>query len=125
MLRHEFIENINSQVKFGQSKHESKMQAIREAHEMGERFTAIQGIYRYSTRDCYIDEVNGFARWVTSNFNCKTANSAKQYVRNYIKRDIERGLSPWTVNTRAFALAAHLNVQSVISVLTCPRENES
>ena len=34
-LRHELIENINSQVKFGQSKHEAKKQAIKETHEKG------------------------------------------------------------------------------------------
>jgi hypothetical protein len=105
-LRYELIENINSQVKFGQSKHEVKRQAIKAAREKGERFTAVQGIYSYSTRDSYIKETERFARWVTSNFNCKSTKSAKQYVHNYIKRDIERGLSPWTIHTRAFALAS-------------------
>lgn len=107
-LKHGLIENINWQVKFGQSKNDAKRKAIKETHEKGERFTAIQEIYGYSTRDCYIDEADRFACWVTAYFNCKTANSAKQYVRNYIKRDIERGLSPWTVHTRAFALAGAL-----------------
>ena len=105
-LRHELVENINSQVKFGQSKHEAKQKAIKEAHERGERFTAMSGIYSYTTQNCYIEEADRFARWVVSNFNCKTAKSAKQYVRNYIKKDIGRGLSPWTIHTRAFALAS-------------------
>ena len=34
-LRHELVENINSQIKFGQSKHQAKQKAIKEAHERG------------------------------------------------------------------------------------------
>lgn len=105
-LRRELVKNIQSQVKFGKSKHEAKKEAIREARENGERFTAVQGIYSYTTLDCYIKETERFARWATERFNCKNEKSAKQYVRNYLKENIERGLSPWTVHTRAFALAS-------------------
>ena len=42
-IRKELVDNIKQQVRFGESKHEAKKQAIREARENGERFTAIQG----------------------------------------------------------------------------------
>ena len=105
-LRRELVANIQSQVKFGESKHEAKRDALREARENSERFTALHGIYSYTTLDCYIKETEHFAHWATERFHCKSEKSAKQYVRNYLKDNIERGLSPWTLHTRAFALAS-------------------
>ena len=61
-IRKELVENITQQVRFGESKHEAKKQAIREARENGERFTAIQGIYSYTTLNCYIEETERFVR---------------------------------------------------------------
>ena len=104
-IRKELVDNIKQQVKFGESKHEAKKQATREARANGKRFTSVQGIYSYTTLDCYIKETERFLRWATKKFNCKSEKSAKQYVRNYLKDNIKRGLSPWTVHTRAFALA--------------------
>ena len=104
-IRKELVDNIKQQVRFGESKHEAKKQAIREARENGERFTAIQGIYSYTTLNCYIEETERFVRWAVTRFNCKDEKSAKQYVRNYLKDNIDRHLSAWTIHTRAFALA--------------------
>ena len=80
-IRKELVDNIKQQVRFGESKHEAKKQAIREARENGERFTAIQGIYSYTTLNCYIEETERFVRWAVTRFNCKDEKSAKQYVR--------------------------------------------
>ena len=57
-LRHELVGNINSQIKFGQSKNQAKQKAIKKAHQRGERFTAILGIYSYTTQQCYIEETD-------------------------------------------------------------------
>ena len=67
-IRKELVDNIKQQVRFGESKHEAKKQAIREARENGERFTSIQGIYSYMTLDCYIKETERFIRWATKRF---------------------------------------------------------
>lgn len=104
-LRNELIKNIDSQIKYGHSKHQDKIKARNEARKKGERVTMIHGIYSFTTRKTYVGEVERFAAWAVSRYKCKNAKSAKQYVRNYLKYCIEKELSPWTIQTRAYSLA--------------------
>lgn len=104
-IKKQLIKSIDSQTKFGQSKHEDKLKAREEARKKGESYKMIKGVYSFKTRDSYVEEAGRFVDWATGKYNCKSKRSSKQYVHNYLKWCKEKELSAWTIHLRAYALA--------------------
>lgn len=97
--------SINSQRRFGESKHEAKQLARQNARESGEHQT-VKGVFSYSTEHTYKKNGRAFINWVRNKHpETKTLEQAKKHVAEYLHDNISRGLSAHTVHTRAFALA--------------------
>ena len=92
------------QLRTGQSRHEAK---IREGiHDP-------EGIFSYNTFRSYEKHCRAFCKWVKSEHpECRTLKDALEYVPDYLKMRIDRGLSSYTVHLDASALAKLYHCQS-------------
>ena len=102
---YEADKNIASQRKFGQSKHDAKKIARRISHETGERQT-VKGVFSFETDRTYRKQGRTFINWIMIKHpEVRSLEQAKKYVSEYLTDNINRGLSPHTVHTRAYSLA--------------------
>ena len=78
----------------GESKHAAKADG-----------TLQDGIFSWGTYRTYQKHCCYFARWAKSEHGCKTIESAREYVPEWIQHRIDIGLSPYTVKMEVSALA--------------------
>lgn len=86
-------EELKSQCRFGESKHQAKATGDTD------------GIFSCSTLKTYIEQGCRFANWAKSVHNCRDLSQARQFVDEYLQKDVDRGLSPWTVKLERAALS--------------------
>lgn len=64
-----------------------------------------RSIYSYKTAKCYAEHGLGALGEIRAEFGVRTLEEAKEHVAWYLKKEIDRGLSPYTVNLKASALS--------------------
>lgn len=104
---YQVLTRIDELKRFGQSKHEAKMAEKARCERTGEKWNParVEGIYSFQTCDSYKAEGIKFAHWARDEKGCRTLEQARQYVPEYLQRNISEGKSAWTVRLRASALA--------------------
>jgi len=106
-----------------ESRHQAK-QAIREASEEKRWSISTEKIHSYTTRSVYQQQIMAFADWVkethhVNNRDIVTAH-ADEWVSQYLQALIEKGRSPYTLQTARSALRIILG-RNVASSLELPK----
>lgn len=108
-LKHQIVEKLNSLTRYGQSKHQEKKFQKAKAHAEGKHWNPSQtpGIFSGVTRHAYQRVAIQFARWEKEHHpeQRHLAQIPLAHVAEYIQERIDRGLSAWTINLDASALA--------------------
>lgn len=100
-LHQQVYSSLQEKNGFGRSKHDDKSLGITNDF-----------IYSYDTMKTYMKACNSFVGWVKSQqyikddlgHRARTLDECKAYVADWIKDQVERGLSPYTIKMRASAL---------------------
>lgn len=108
-------ENLNSKLAIGQSKHQDKINGVCSAEK----------IYSYGTYNAYLQQCIQFVRWCKSAHNCKTLKDCRNYADEYLKMNIERGLSPYTMKLQVSALCKLYACSSTDFIPTPPRKRKN
>lgn len=88
---HQINRELQSQLRIGEKKREAKA---------AEQTNHPQGIFSFRTLEVYTEQCCRFAKWGKEEHGCRTLEELRQFVPEYIRREIDRGLSAWTVRTR-------------------------
>jgi integrase len=85
--------------RFGQSKHQAKLEERERCKERGEKYNParVEGIYSYKTYQVYKEHCLRFATWAREAHGVKTLEKAREYVKEYLERHVGEGRSAWTV----------------------------
>lgn len=112
-ITHECIQAFKKQERFGQSKYEDKLKAKNEAKERGEDFKNVQGLYSFKSEQIYIKNAKHFINYCLEHHkrDIKHYSDCRQYAEEYLQHEIERGLSAWTIHTRASAICSSYNIR--------------
>lgn len=102
---------------YGASKHEDA-KAAKEAGLKPSEVT-FRRIYSCKTYENYFKEGCRYMKWARAEHGCVSVADAKQYAQEYIQHQIDRGMSPSTVKTRAAALGK-IYQDSVLAKMTTP-----
>ena len=101
-ITHQMIKELNKECKFGQSKHQAK----EEAKARGENPALVSGIYSQSTYNSYLKVNKQFiSDTIRSHREVKSILGCKKYVREFLEKKEEAGVSAWTLNQYGSALA--------------------
>ncbi len=95
---------LEEQARFGESKHQAKQRAKREAEQRGEKWnpSQVEGIYSFETMRTYMRQGAHFVKWVRERHpEVKWLEDARRYIPEYLSQY----QSAWTVRTKANALA--------------------
>ena len=95
-LVYQINRELQSQLRIGEEKREAKA---------AEHTNHPKGIFSYRTLEVYTEQCCRFARWAKKEHGCRTLDDLRQCVPEYLEREIDRGLSAWTVRTEAAAIS--------------------
>ena len=129
-LRTALRQQLRSMAAFGQSKHEHKIatqteraQLKQDMLKMGfmqevvdqavaETDTAKDKIFSFGTMEVYQKQIGYFADYVTEQTGTDRTSieDAKQYIQPFINAQDEKGLSPYTINTRLSAITKSMGL---------------
>jgi len=93
-LVHQVKEKLNSITRYGQSKHQDKLDHI-----------AGNYIYSYDTRKAYLRHGCDFVLWCRDVYGCRILEDCRQYAAAYIAMLQQKGQSPSTLKLKAAAIA--------------------
>lgn len=93
-------ERLSALTMYGESKHAAKAGGEYKKH-----------IYSYKTFDNYLDHCCRFAKYCRNNYKCKTVESCKPYINQYLE-SLKRDNSPWTIKAVASAIAKLYGISS-------------
>ena len=108
-------ENLKSKLAIGESKHQDKINGVSSAEK----------IYSYGTYNAYLQQSVQFVKWCKTKHKCKTLDECKQYADEYLKQNIERGLSPYTLKLQVSALCKLYSCSSTDFIPTPPRKRKN
>jgi len=86
---------LSKQLRIRESRHRAKQEEGRNT----------AGIFSWSTYNNYVKHCTAFAEWARKEYGCRTIEQARQYVPEYLRIRMEKGLSAWTVKLDASAIA--------------------
>ncbi len=110
---HEMFGEVNKERKYGESRHEAKLEEMKRAVESGTKYEQPRGIYSYETEVTYKRQCKTFLRYVTEHDEeVGHFEDAKKYVSEYLQYCRDKELSAATIKTYAHAIACayHCNV---------------
>lgn len=112
-LIHECICSLKKQERYGQSKFEDKKEAAKKAKEEGREFKNVQGIYSFNTMKTYEKNCKQFIKWCLQEHKSeiKHYSDCKKFTKEYLQNEIDRGLSAWTIHTKASAICSSYNIR--------------
>lgn len=125
-ITHEMIKAVDSKHRFGEDKHELKKEARRLSRETGERHT-VKGVFSYgenSTDATYKKQAKTFINWVIEKYpKVRCLADTRAYVEEFLKDNIERGLSASTIHTRVYALACVFDCEAEDFAVELPKRS--
>ncbi len=108
-------ENLKSKLAIGESKHKDKIEGIGSSEK----------IYSYGTYNSYLQQCIQFAKWCKATHNCKNLSDCRHYANEYLKLNIDRGLSPYTLKLQVSALCKLYSCSSTDFMSTPPRKRKN
>ena len=92
---------LKSKIAFGESRYTDK----KNDRKNGTKITS-EKIYSINTFLTYMKQVSYFLKYVKNHYpKCKTIQNARQYADEFLKHNIDRGLSAYTLKTQVAALS--------------------
>ena len=107
-------ENLNSKLATGQSKHSDKINKV----------SSKDKIYSYGTYNSYLQQSVQFAKWCKTTYKCKTLDDCRRYANEYLKINIEKGMSSYTLKLQVAALCKLYSCSSTDFIPTPPRKRK-
>ena len=113
-LKQQVDEELRSMLAIGQSKHADKIS--------GE---TTDKIYSYGTLKAYQQQCIAFAVYCKNQHKAKNLADCRQFVDEYLKMNIDKNMSPYTIKLQASALAKlfHCTTKDFITTPSRKREN--
>ena len=108
-------ENLKSKLAIGESKHHDKINGVSSAEK----------IYSYGTYNSYLQQCIQFVRWCKCIHNCKNLKDCRNYADEYLKLNIDRGLSPYTLKLQVSALCKLYSCSSTDFIATPARKRKN
>lgn len=108
-------ENLKGKLAIGESRHQDKI--------AGE--SSKNKIYSYGTLNSYMQQCVQFVKWCKLNHKCKTLDDCKKYANEYLKKNIDRGMSPYTLKLQVAALCKLYGCSSSDFISTPPRRRKN
>lgn len=111
VLTHGYKCALKSQTKFGQSKHQAKVNAREECRKQNKPYTTIHGIYSTSTLHNYNKICSMFTKWIMDNHRneVRTYADCQKFAAEWLEEKESKGLSAWSLNLYGSALASSFN----------------
>lgn len=107
-------ENLKSKLAIGESKHRDKLDGV----------SSVEKIYSYGTYNTYLQQGIQFVRWCKSSHNCKTLKDCRKFADEYLKLNIDKGMSPYTLKLQVAALCKLYSCSSTDFIPTPPRKRK-
>lgn len=107
-------ENLKSKLAIGESKHQDKIQGK----------SSKSKIYSYGTYNAYLQQCIQFVKWCKVTYKCKTLDECRSYANEYLKLNIEKGMSPYTLKLQVAALCKLYSCSSTDFIVTPPRKRK-
>ena len=108
-------ENLKSKLAIGESKHNDKINGIESRNK----------IYSFGTYNAYLQQSVQFVKWCKTKHKCKTLDECKQYADEYLKLNIDKGMSPYTLKLQVAALCKLYSCSSTDFIPTPPRKRKN
>ena len=108
-------ENLKSKLAIGESKHNDKINGIDSRNK----------IYSFGTYNAYLQQSVQFVKWCKTKHKCKTLDECKQYADEYLKLNIDKGMSPYTLKLQVSALCKLYSCSSTDFISTPPRKRKN
>ena len=127
-IRNDLIKGLQKNICFGVSKYGVKVAAREEYLKNGgspDGFLHAQGLYAHKSYKTYRSDIETFAKWAAQNTNARDGASARQYVPNYLKLLIEKGLAAPSIYKYAHALACSYGCKAADFGIALPRRERS
>ena len=105
-------ENLKSKLAVGESKHNDKINNVSSKNK----------IYSYGTYNAYLQQSVQFVKWCKVKHKCKTLEECKMYANEYLKNNIDKGMSPYTLKLQVAALCKLYSCNSADFIPTPPRK---
>lgn len=105
-LTHEVRTALAQQDMRGQSKHAAKQAARKAAQDNHTHYTQITGLYATTSFQTYEKQAMTALRWIAERYGCRHVAECRPYLPDYYAEMQARGLSAWTIRTRAYALCS-------------------
>lgn len=104
---YQVLKRLKELQRFGESKHLAKKEEKLKCLEQGRPWNParVEGIYSFKTYEVYKEHCLDFANWVRKEKGVKNLEQARQYVREYLEKQIAEGKSAWTLRLKAAACA--------------------
>lgn len=122
-ITHECIKALKKQEHYGESKFEAKKEAKAKAILEGREFKNVQGIYSFNTMKTYEKSCKQFIEYCLTNHKAEIRHysDCRRYTEEYLQSEIDRGLSAWTIHTRASAICSSYNIRLEDLEITLPK----
>ena len=108
-------ENLKSKLAIGESKHQDKIDGVSSAEK----------IYSYGTFHAYLQQSVQFVKWCKQEHRCKTLKDCRKFADEYLKLNIDRGLSPYTLKLQVSALSKLYSCSSTDFIATPARKRKN
>ena len=107
-------EKLKSKLAIGESKHQDKIDGV----------SSSEKIYSFGTYNAYLQQSVQFVKWCKVKHKCKTLNECRNYADEYLKQNIDKGLSPYTLKLQVSALCKLYGCSSSDFISTPPRKRK-
>lgn len=110
-LIHQYKANLQSQTRYGMSKHKDKIKHKEECKKTNTSYKQPKGIYSTSTYTSYDETCRSFILWIIKNHSQEVKNymDCKKFAAEWLQEKEFSGLSAWTLNMYGSALACSFN----------------
>lgn len=111
-FRHQYQNALKAQTRYGESKHQAKIDAREKAKEEGVKYEPVRGIFSRTTYNDYCEVCGQFADYVIKHHGeCKNFYDSRKYVEEWLHMKQDKELSAWTLHKYGCALASAFNCQ--------------
>lgn len=108
-------ENLKSKLAYGESKHRDKINGV----------SSKDKIYSFGTYNAYLQQSIQFVKWCKTKHKCKTLDECKQYADEYLKLNIDKDMSPYTLKLQVAALCKLYSCSSTDFIPTPARKRKN
>ena len=108
-------ENLKAKLAIGCSKHQDKIAGV----------NSTEKIYSYGPYNAYLQQSVQFVKWCKQEHNCKTLKECRNYADEYLKQNIDKGMSPYTLKLQVAALCKLYSCSSTDFNSTPPRKRKN